>query len=116
MALVSATSPSGGAGAVGVDVLDVVGVERASLRASCAWPGGAAAFGCGRGDVVGVGRAAAAEQLGVDAGAARAGVLEFFEDEDAGPFAEDEAVAVLVEGPAGALRVVVARRTGPARR
>ena len=75
-------------------------------------PDGADAFGMRGGDVVGVGRAAGAEELGVDRGAALAGVFVFFEDDDAGPFAEDEAVAVLVEGPAGRLRVVVALGEG----
>ena len=105
-----------GAGAVGVDVVDVVGIEPGVLEGQLHGHGRAGAFGMRGGDVVGVGRAAGAEQLGVDRRAALAGVLELFEDEDAGPFAEDEAVAVLVERPAGARRVVVARATGPGRR
>ena len=66
------------------------------------------------GDVVGVGRVADAEHLGVDACAALASVFEFLQDEDAGSLAQDEAVAVLVERPAGRLWVVVAVATGPA--
>ena len=56
----------------------------------------------------GVGAHAVADNLGEDVGAARLGELELFEDEDAGPLADDEAVAVLVEGPAGVRGVVVA--------
>ena len=40
------------------------------------------------------------------------GVLELFEDEHAGPFAQDEAVAIAVERTAGALGLVVAGREG----
>ena len=50
-----------------------------------------------------VGRHAVADQLGVDARAARLRVLELLEDQDAGALADDEAVAILVERPAGAL-------------
>ena len=49
-----------------------------------------------------------AKQLGVDARPALAGVLQLLEDHDAGALAQDEAVAVLVERPAGRLRIVVA--------
>src|ERR1044071_9941837 len=41
------------------------------------------------------------------------GVLELLEDEHAGPLADDEAVAILVEGTAGARRLVVARGQRP---
>ena len=51
-----------------------------------------------RGDVIGVARHAVADDLGVDLGAARFGVLELLEHDDAGAFAHDEAVAVLVIG------------------
>ena len=67
--------------------------------------------GCG--DVAAVGAHAVAEHFGVDVGAAGLGVLQFLEHEHAGPFAQDEAVAVAVEGAAGARRVVVALREGP---
>ena len=63
--------------------------------------------GGGRGDVVGIARQAVADQLGVDLGAARFGVLERFEHHDAGALAHHEAVAVLVIGARGALRLVV---------
>ncbi len=56
----------------------------------------------------GVGGQAVADDLGEDLCAACFGELELFEDEDAGAFADDEAVAVLVEGAAGVGGVVVA--------
>ncbi len=70
-----------------------------------------------RGDVVGIARQAVADDLGVDAGAARLRVLEFLEHDDAGALAHDEAVAVAVLGARGACRLVVeARSTAPWRR
>ena len=64
------------------------------------------------GDPEGVGRRAVADDLAVDPGPACPGVLELFEDEHAGPLAEDEAVAIAVERAAGALRLVVAGGKG----
>ena len=75
--------------------------------------GGADAVLVGLGDVAGVGAGAVAEHLGVDPCAAGLGVLEFFQDQHAGPFAEHEAVAVGVEGAAGAGRIVVPLGEGP---
>jgi len=47
-------------------------------------------------------------KLGVDCGRPRKGVLQFLKHEHAGPFAEDEAIAVAVERTTGVRRVVVA--------
>ena len=69
----------------------------------------AAAFVVAVGDPEGVGSRAVADDLAVDPCAPGPGVLELFEDQHAGPFAQDEAVAIAVEGAAGALR---ARRCG----
>ena len=52
--------------------------------------------------------------LGVDARAARLGMLEFFEDDGATAVTHHETVAVLVPGTAGALRIVVALGQCPA--
>ena len=71
------------------------GVGQGQLHAG----GGAVAPGGGGGDVVGVGRRARAEDLGVDAGPAPAGVVEVLEDERAAALGDDEAVAADVEGP-----------------
>ena len=60
-----------------------------------------------RGHVIGVARQAVADHLGVDLRAARLGMLIFLEHDDARALAHDEAVAVLVVGAAGLLRLVV---------
>ena len=67
-------------------------------------------------DVVGVGGVADAGGDAVDLRAARPRVLLGLEDDDPRPLAEHEAVAVLVVGPRGALRLVVARGHGAHRR
>jgi hypothetical protein len=58
--------------------------------------------------VIGVGGHTVAYDFCQDGRAAAAGVLELFENHDAGAFAHDEAVAVLVPGTAGAGGVVIA--------
>ena len=86
-------------GAVGVDVGNVFRVEAAGGQRG---PHGArAAFAAGRwgGHVVGVGGVAVAGDLTVNPRAARLGVLEGLQHDDAGAFAHDEAVAVGVEWP-----------------
>ena len=60
-----------------------------------------------RGDVIGVARQAIADDLGINLGAARLGVLIFLEHDDAGALAHHEAVAILVIGAAGLFRLVV---------
>ena len=50
---------------------------------------------------IGVAGQAVADHLGVDARAARLGVLEVFQHDDAGALAHDEAVAILVVGARG---------------
>ncbi len=62
-----------------------------------------------------VARHAVADDFGVYLGAARLGVLVFFENDDARAFAHEEAVAVPVVGSRRALRFVVeVGREGPA--
>ena len=69
------------------------------------------------GDVVGIARQAVADHLGVDVRAARLGVLEVLQHDDAGALAHHEAVAVLVVGARGLLRLIVEGRcTAPCRR
>jgi hypothetical protein len=55
----------------------------------------------GRDHVVAVRRRAVADELAIDAGTARLGVLEFLEHEHAGAAGDDEAVALLVVGAGG---------------
>src|SRR5690606_24084088 len=75
----------------------------------------ALAFGRRLGDVVRVARARVTRYLAVDPGAARLGVLEALEDQDARPFREHETVPLLVKRARGLLRSVVARRQRPGR-
>ena len=60
-------------------------------------------------DVEGVAAHAVSDKFGDDLGAALLREFEFFEHEDAGAFADDKTVAILVEGPGSALRFFVAR-------
>ena len=60
-----------------------------------------APFAGRRHHVVAVRGGAVADDLAVDAGAARLGVLELLEHDDAGAAGDDEAVAVLVIGARG---------------
>ena len=92
--------------AVRVEVLDVLGGD-AGVAERHAHAAGGTVGRRGR-DVEGVAREAVADDFGVDVGAAGAGVLKLLENEDAGAFAHHEAVAVLVEGTGGGLRIVVA--------
>ena len=59
--------------------------------------------------MIGVGAHAVANNFGDDLRATLLGELQFFQDQDARAFADDEAVAVLVPGTAGVMRIVVAR-------
>ena len=70
----------------------------------------AVAVFAGRSDVVAVARETVAGELRIDARAARLGVFEFFEHDDAGAFAEHKAIALFIERARCALGVVVARR------
>ena len=62
--------------------------------------------------MVSVGAHAVADDLGENFCAAGLGVLQLFEDQDAGAFPNHETVAILVEGPAGVFGVVVAGGEG----
>ena len=76
--------------------------------------GAKAAFAFGRhaGHVEGVGGHAVADDFGEDFCSAGFGELELFEDEDAGAFADDEAVAIFIPGAAGVGWIVVAGGEG----
>ena len=58
-----------------------------------------------------VGAHAVADHFGQDLCAARSRKLQLFQDQDARAFADHKSVAVLVEGPAGAGGLVVARES-----
>ena len=61
-----------------------------------------------RGHVVGVAGGAVAAHLGVDAGAARPGVVERFQHQHGAALGDHEAVAAAIERPAGGGGIVVA--------
>ena len=70
----------------------------------------------GRSDVIRVARHPISGHLGVDLRAACDGAFAFFEDDDARPFAHDEAVALEIPRTRGVLRIVVPRRQRAHRR
>ena len=108
MARDSLPSPAGVRGGVRVDVAHFFRLDarvfqcgsHAALRA-CALRGDA-------GHVIGVGTHAVADHFGQDLCAARLGELQLLKNQDAGAFADDKAVAILVKGAAGAGGFVVA--------
>ena len=102
----------GGAGAVGDDVVHLLRLQSGRSQGAAHGPGRHLPRGFRGGDVVGVAGEGAPGQLGVDAGAAGQGVLQPLHHQGHRPLAEDEAVAVAVEGAAGALGVVVAAGEG----
>ena len=57
---------------------------------------------------MGIGAHAVADNFSEDVGVAAAGMFVLFEDDDAGAFADDETIALLVPGAAGLMRLVVA--------
>src|SRR5580658_2224575 len=95
-------------GAVGVEVADVAGIQFRIAQGVAHDPESTFVFGSGLRHVIRVGTHAIADQLREDGSAAAAGMLEFFEHQDAGAFAHDEAVAIFVPGTAGAGGVVIA--------
>ena len=103
-------------GAVGVDVVDVLGREASALESRLhAAETAVAVFGRRR-DVIGIARHAIADDLGIDARAAPLGVLEILQHDDPGAFAHDEPVAILVVGARALRRRIVEARRERARR
>src|SRR5260370_41801283 len=93
---------------MGVDIADDARIE---LRvAQCVAHHAETTFvlGGGLSHVIGVRRHTVANYFRQDGSAPAAGMLEFFEYQNAGAFAHHEAVAILVPGTAGASGVVVA--------
>ncbi len=95
---------------MGVDVLHLVGIQVGIAQGIDHGESGAVAVLGGRGDVVGIPAHAKADELGVDARAALARVLEFLQQHGAAAVAQHEAIAVLVPRAARLLRGLVARR------
>ncbi len=99
-----------GARAVGVDVIDVLGVEPGILKRQPHRDDRAPAVVVAVGQAEGVGRRGVAGNLAVDGRPAAAGVLEILQHQHPAPFADHEPVAVAVERPARPRRLVVASR------
>src|SRR3989304_2381313 len=72
-------------------------------------PAGWGVWAGGLGDVVGIAGHAIADNLREYGGAAALRVLERFQDDDAGAFADHEAVALGVKRTAGAQGIIIAR-------
>lgn len=98
----------GRAGAVAVDVVDLIGVQACVGHGHAHAVAGADAAFVGSGDVIGIAAVAEANEFGVDGCAALLGVLFGFENEHRAAFAQDEAVAINIEGAAGFGGFVVA--------
>ena len=105
----------GRGGAVGVDVVDVRGLDARVADGAAHRAEAAVAIIGGGGNVVGVAGQAVANNLGVDLRAAGLGVLVFLKHQHPGAFTHDKAVAGHVVGTGGLLRgVVEVRRHGAA--
>src|SRR3546814_3263409 len=85
-------------GAVGVDIVDRRVVTVAAGLVQCLLHAAHRALARRCHHVGAVRGGAIADQFGIDLGAARLGVLEFFHDQDAAAAGDDETVAVLVIG------------------
>ena len=94
-----------GAGAVGVDVVDLLGGNAAVLESQLHAADGACAAGCGSREVVGVAVGAVAHDFGIDVCAAGPGVLQLFQHQHTAALAHHKAAAPCVEGQAGCIRV-----------
>ena len=94
-----------GPGGVGADDVDILGFE--SGAAECELDALGLTFWIGEDEVGGVGIDRVAGEFAVDFGAAAFGVAEAFEDVDAAPFGDDDAVTIAIERAAGSGRVGV---------
>ncbi len=99
-----------GAGAVRVDVADLLGRDAAVPQRHAHRARRTVGVLVRRGDVVGIVGRAVAEHLAQDRRAAALGVFVLLEHQGGSAFAHHEAVAVAVERPRGALGIVVATR------
>ena len=94
-------------GAVRVDIVDVTYRNSGAFDRHAHAAERAVAVRRRCGNMVGIARQPVAGQLGIDPSAARLGMVERFQHHRAGALAHHEAVAVLVVGARGALRIVI---------
>ena len=83
---------------MGVDIIDVFGVQPCGLKGALHGAEGPAAVFGGGGDVVGVSGAGSTQDLSQDAGTPGLGHLPVLQDKHAGAFTHDESVSLSVEG------------------
>src|SRR5258708_29746544 len=94
-------------GAMGVDIVDVLDIHLGPLQGSPHRAIAAIAILGGCRDVMSITAEAITDDLGINLGTALLGVLVFFQNDDAGAFAHDEAVTALIPGPRAGRRIVV---------
>ena len=99
-----------GGSTVRVDVIDLLGLESGIAQRVAHDAEGAIPVGWRSSDVKGIGTHSIAHDFRQDTSATLAGMFQFFKHQDAGAFADHEAVAVEIPGTRGALRFVVACR------
>ncbi len=92
---------------VGIEVLHLRRLDACLAQSQLHRTARAVAILGSGGEVIGVGTGAVADQLDDRRGTASQRVLQRFDHQYAGALAHDEAVAIAVEGPRGALRGVV---------
>ena len=96
--------------AMRIDCFDLAGTQACFFEGSTHGSGGTLAVRPGSGHVVGIIRGAIAKNLTIDSRIASHGIAEPLQDYDSGSFGHDEAVSLQIEGPAGALGILVAGR------
>ena len=94
---------------MGVDVIDLVGSNSSVGERSSHDPHCAIAVGARRGDVIGVAGHPVSDNLRVNGGPSSEGMLQLFQDEHAGAFPHDEAIALAIERAAGFCGFLIAR-------
>ena len=96
------------AGAMNIDVVDVLGLQTSILECTLHHELCTQAFGMAGRDVIGIAAKAFANHLGIDLCTAGFGMLEFFENKAASALGHDETIARSAERTAGPCGIVVA--------
>ena len=84
-----------------IDVIDAVRRDTGGLQRIHHCPATTLALGCHAGHVKSIPAHAVADYLGQNLGSSRFSELELFQNQDAGAFPNDEAIAVAIPRPAG---------------
>ena len=102
----------GGAGAVSINIADGFWCESSIFETEGHCTSGIDTAGGLSGHVISIAGHGVADDFGIDFRAAIDGVFEFFEDQDTGAFAHDEAIASGIKGTTSVEGVIVASRDG----